>query len=297
MPILILEHAGQRRTIPLAGRVWIGREEGCEVVINHPVVSRRHAYVDPCTSAAGGSGAVVTDNHSRNGVLIAGQRLDAPLLLREGDTFKVGPAMFAFHSTAADHAPPSAVAAPSVDAAEVAGIVFACACGARLWAPRGFGGSSTACPHCGRKVRCPGGDTHDEPSAAPPPPPATAIVTLQPEPRAPPGPPTPAETSRPRAAMKLDVDEDKLPPASYRPVELPLLLCAVIASAAGLIAYGLPAVAVLSVSAGFLMVREGRRRRVILSLAALISLAGMVAGVLASLQRWMGLSPGDLIGH
>lgn len=149
MPILIMEHAGERRVVPIHGRAWIGREHGCDLVVNHPIVSRRHASVDvdPATGTA-----VVADNGSRNGVLIAGQRLDAPRTLRDGDIFQVGPATLAFRAADAE----AEVVAPSVDSDDVRGTVFACdRCNARLWAPRGSGGTSTVCPQCRQKVRVP----------------------------------------------------------------------------------------------------------------------------------------------
>lgn len=152
MPILILEHAGERRSVPISGRVWIGRDATCELVVNHPIVSRRHAFVELNGTDAS---AVVTDNHSRNGILVAGQRLEAPHTLRDGDIFQIGPATIAFHTVEPD----LEIEAPSVDSAEVAGLVFACdGCDARLWAPRGAGGASTLCPQCRRKVRVPGAE-------------------------------------------------------------------------------------------------------------------------------------------
>lgn len=54
----------------------VGRDEGCEVVLDHPGVSRRHARLDP-----GDGGWHVTDLGSANGTWINGERLDEAFLV------------------------------------------------------------------------------------------------------------------------------------------------------------------------------------------------------------------------
>lgn len=272
MAILIVEHAGRRMSLPLSGQIWIGRDPACQVVINHPVVSRRHASVQPVGPAA----ARVADHGSRNGVMIAGQRVVAPRDLRDGDIFQIGPASFQFR--AGDEG--IDVAAPSVDEGETGGIVFACDCGARLWAPRGFGGSSTICPQCGRRVVCPLHPPERRINHAP------ASDTLQ---------MTLPDDALPTPGTPMSFPAENAPPHEPN-VEVPLLICAALGTLLGLVSYGLPAAIVLFVSLGYLMVRQGRRRAMLV-LAALISFGGAIAGVLSSLHRWMGLSPQDLIGR
>jgi hypothetical protein len=54
----------------------VGRDEGCEIVLDHPGVSRRHARLDP-----GDGGWHVTDLGSANGTWVNGERLDEAFLL------------------------------------------------------------------------------------------------------------------------------------------------------------------------------------------------------------------------
>jgi two-component system response regulator AtoC len=53
--------------LPQRDAVVIGREQGCDVVIDDPSVSRRHAVIE--------SGAVIRDLDSRNGTAVGGVRL------------------------------------------------------------------------------------------------------------------------------------------------------------------------------------------------------------------------------
>ena len=68
----------------------IGRGDGCDVVIDHPSMSRRHAELQP------GRPTTVRDLGSTNGTLIAGalRRGGEPFALAPGDGFRIGP--FAF---------------------------------------------------------------------------------------------------------------------------------------------------------------------------------------------------------
>ncbi len=312
--MLIVEHAGKRWSTPVNGRVWIGRDNECQIIISHPIVSRQHAWVEP----AGDAAVTVGDNDSRNGVLIAGDKLAEPRLLRDGDIFQVGPATIAFHA----RDPELEIEAPSVDAAEVAGVIFACECGARLWAPRGAAGSSTICPKCRRSVKCPG--------ELPPPPTRHQICgvcqwKIQ---------FSEASTTCPACgvayhadcwrenkgcaaygcsqvnvlAEKLadgtDVEIDQVDqtglellatPPEPRAVEIPLLAAAVVASLVGLLGFGAPAFIVGVIAFGYLLVRGGQKRMLLLA-AVVVSLLGTAAGVLASLYWWMQIFPGQLIG-
>jgi len=312
--MLIVEHAGKRWSTPVNGRVWIGRDSDCQIIINHPIVSRQHAWVEPASDEA----VTVGDNDSRNGTLIAGDRLSEPRLLRDGDIFHIGPATIAFHA----RDPELEIEAPSVDAGEVTGIIFDCQCGARLWAPRGAAGSSTICPNCRKSVRCPG--------ELPPPPtrhmicgvcqwkiqpvePATACpacgvayhaecwrdnkgcaaygcsqVNVLAEKQ-------PAEADASHAAPHAADLEFLTDPADPRAIEVPLLATAIFASLFGLLGFGAPAFIVGAVAFGFMLVRRGRCRMTLLA-ATLIALAGTVGGVLASLYWWMQITPMELIG-
>lgn len=314
MSLLIVEHAGSRKSVPLDGKVWIGRDAECQIIINHPIVSRQHAWVEP----HGAEGALVGDNSSRNGVMMAGEKLTQPRELADGEIFHIGPATIAYHA----RDPEIDIEAPSVDAGEVAGIIFACECGARLWAPRGASGSSTICPKCRKSVKAPG--------EVPPPPsrhqicgvcqwkiqpgeestacPACGVayhaecwrenkgcaaygcsqVSVLAEKEA-----APADVD---AAPAIDPSFTKLAePTEPSHIEVPLLAGAVIASLLGVVAFGAPAFIIGAIATGYALVRRGRRRY-LLATAAVIGLIGTVGGLLASLYWWMQLSPKELLG-
>ncbi|MCS7032688.1 MAG: FHA domain-containing protein [Phycisphaerae bacterium] len=317
MPLLIVEHAGKRRSVPLNGKVWIGRNTDCQIIINHPIVSRQHA----CVEAVGNHLARVIDNNSRNGTLIAGERLSAPRELRDGDIFQVGPATIVFHA----EEPGIEVEAPSVDADEITGIIFQCECGARLWAPRGASGSTTNCRRCGRRVKCPG---------EPPPPPTRhevcgvcqwKIAPSESSTRCPAcgvayhtdcwndnkgcaaygcsqvnvlGEKTAQETQVHSSPQVPPIPTPLEPPVESLPsaIEIPLVAAAVLTSLLGVIAFGVPAFVVSVVATAYLLIRTGRRRYW-LATAAGIGLIGGLAGLLASLYWWMQVTPGDLLGR
>ncbi len=77
-------------SIPLSpGLVTLGRSEGCDVVLPHPLVSRRHLtlHVNP-------GGGIELEDHSTNGSVLNGERLVGRAVLRAGDRLAVGPFEF-----------------------------------------------------------------------------------------------------------------------------------------------------------------------------------------------------------
>jgi Protein of unknown function (DUF3662)/FHA domain len=69
----------------------LGRGRQCDVVINDPNVSRKHAEIRP----RGGSW-VVTDLGSTNGSQLNGRRIDGPEVLRPGDELELGASVMTF---------------------------------------------------------------------------------------------------------------------------------------------------------------------------------------------------------
>jgi hypothetical protein len=62
----------------------VGRDPSCDLVINDPKCSRRHAVVE-----SGPDGLVIRDSGSANGIVVNGRRTErAPLAI--GDTFRIG---------------------------------------------------------------------------------------------------------------------------------------------------------------------------------------------------------------
>lgn len=80
----LLLHEGRRLVVGPSG-VTLGRSSQCDIVLDDPNVSRRHAEVRP----RGGSW-IVTDLGSTNGVRVNGRRVDAPQVIRSGDLIELG---------------------------------------------------------------------------------------------------------------------------------------------------------------------------------------------------------------
>jgi hypothetical protein len=75
---------GEDRVV-LHGESIIGRGAGCQIMLNGPDVSRRHASLTPSDE-----GIVLADLGSFNGVYHNGQRIAGPTLLEDGDVITVG---------------------------------------------------------------------------------------------------------------------------------------------------------------------------------------------------------------
>jgi hypothetical protein len=69
------------------GRVELGRDPACEVVVDHPGVSWRHAALAPDPS---GGGWTVTDLGSTNGTTVDGSRVTGPTPLPPGSVLALG---------------------------------------------------------------------------------------------------------------------------------------------------------------------------------------------------------------
>src|SRR5512140_2587846 len=67
------------------GQFAVGRNASCQLSLDDPLVSRRHAilYVSR-------DGVLVEDLGSRNGVLVNGQRIEGRVELRAGDKILIG---------------------------------------------------------------------------------------------------------------------------------------------------------------------------------------------------------------
>lgn len=79
--------SGTRLQPPPAGAWVIGRSEGCEVVLDDPAVSRRHARVS--TDRTGGR-PVIVDLGSRNGTVVAGRAAADPVRVPARATVRLG---------------------------------------------------------------------------------------------------------------------------------------------------------------------------------------------------------------
>jgi pSer/pThr/pTyr-binding forkhead associated (FHA) protein len=82
---------GGRRLVVGPTGATVGRSRQCDVVLDDPNVSRRHAEVRP----RGGSW-VVTDLGSTNGSRLNGRKLNGSEVLKPGDEIEVGTSLLTF---------------------------------------------------------------------------------------------------------------------------------------------------------------------------------------------------------
>lgn len=96
----------QKRALPgVPGVLVIGRGAGCDVVLNHPSVSRRHAELDRLSAG----GWAVRDLNSRNGTRVNGVSIRAQAVL-PGDLVQIG--QFTFRLIDSDQPSNPGVARP-----------------------------------------------------------------------------------------------------------------------------------------------------------------------------------------
>src|SRR5947209_3417714 len=135
MAVLLVELHGTRRGSVLPRRVLIGRRPMNHLVIDHPAVSRLHAWID-----GEGDRYYISDTGSRTGTRVNGQRVIARHLLGDEDEITIGPAKLTFLAeprvragvevfdlSAAPDAPPAPPAPPGASGASGGpGILFDC---------------------------------------------------------------------------------------------------------------------------------------------------------------------------
>lgn len=93
------------RTLRIDGTdAVIGRDPTCDLWIDAPGVSRRHAVVRLPTGAAA-SGPAIEDLGSTNGTFVDGRRVTRPVNLRDGQTIDVGDASLTFRTWSSVEAP------------------------------------------------------------------------------------------------------------------------------------------------------------------------------------------------
>lgn len=73
-------------TPPKAGRQILGRDEEADIQLQAPVVSRRHASIQPETPEW-----TITDLGSKNGTFLNGKRITRTKQLKKGDVIQIGP--------------------------------------------------------------------------------------------------------------------------------------------------------------------------------------------------------------
>jgi DNA-binding winged helix-turn-helix (wHTH) protein len=105
------EHAGGKRKVALPVVIWdektfplsqgenvLGRDEGLDVTLDWPGVSRRHARI-----TVTGAQAALEDLGSKNGTFLGEKRLTGPEPLAKGDTFRLGRLLLMFQVPTTAH--------------------------------------------------------------------------------------------------------------------------------------------------------------------------------------------------
>lgn len=87
---------GKRLVLPDGKSIVVGRDEGCQLVLNSALVSRRHCELKQTTE-----GIWATDLESQNGTYVNEIPITEPTLLSAGDTIRIGPLMLEAQSGSA----------------------------------------------------------------------------------------------------------------------------------------------------------------------------------------------------
>jgi predicted RNA-binding Zn-ribbon protein involved in translation (DUF1610 family) len=169
MPTLLIEHSGRQVGVVLSGRLLIGRVAPAGLVFTDPAVSRIHAWIDRV-----GDRYYIADAGSRSGTIVDAFPIAARHTLMDGDEVRIGSAVITYRD---DDRLPGDIASLSIaqsDAVAIpaaGGILFACGCGAPLWAPLDWVGRRGKCTLCGQRTPVPAlppGQATARPTAAKP---------------------------------------------------------------------------------------------------------------------------------
>ncbi len=319
MPFLAYDIDGTPHAGRLTRRALVGRRLSHGVVLTDPGVSRLHAWFDP---APDGTWAVA-DAGSQAGVTVNGHRV-ARHDLRDGDVVVAGATRITFHAAGeppAD-AEPVTLSPPPGQPVGTDGVLFACPCGAPIWVGNDLAGKRGRCRHCKRQVVVPMPGVEPAADRAAPVPPGrhvqcgvchSPIASGEPLVTCPECETTyhgecwaanlgcstygcgrvdvlnPAPAQKPAAPQPppVAVEPDEPPPPPM-PWEWVTVLAALVASAAGALAFGVPPAAV-AVVAGVMVARRRPDTRVgLLVLAIVLAVLGVAAGVLGSQYLYLG---------
>ncbi|HSJ52336.1 MAG TPA: VWA domain-containing protein [Anaerolineae bacterium] len=88
---MLVDKVRPDRKYDLKGTVNVGRARDSQLVLDHPTVSRQHAWIK-----AEGEDFLVFDVGSANGTFVNGEQVEAPRRLQNGDVVRFGDAEFVF---------------------------------------------------------------------------------------------------------------------------------------------------------------------------------------------------------
>ncbi len=84
--IILKDAEGGEAQFPLTGRIIIGRDQRCQIILNDNKVSRKHASIELKEL----NQAVVRDLKSSNGTYVNGKKIEGECRVNAGDTIAVG---------------------------------------------------------------------------------------------------------------------------------------------------------------------------------------------------------------
>lgn len=145
MPIVIIEQDGIQRGCVLEPRTLIGRWTSNGIVIDHASVSRVHAWISQRDD-----GCYLTDAQSRTGTRVNGKTVTLRHRLKDQDQIQIGPCRLTFQIRFGLPEGIEPIGRP--DGSDTGfpgtGILFDCHCGAPLWAPEKMAGYARRCHYC-----------------------------------------------------------------------------------------------------------------------------------------------------
>lgn len=103
------KQSGKRLSLPDSKTIVVGREEGCQLVLNSSLISRRH-----CELKQSPQGIWVTDLGSQNGTYVNEIAITEPTLMTSGDTVRIGPLVMEAQSSMTQPTATPPAAAPMV---------------------------------------------------------------------------------------------------------------------------------------------------------------------------------------
>ncbi len=100
---------GKRLSLPENKSIVVGRDEGCQLVLNSALVSRKH-----CELKQTSEGIWATDLESQNGTQVNEIPITEPTLLTHGDIVRIGPLVLEVQTKASPPPSPQTTTPPVV---------------------------------------------------------------------------------------------------------------------------------------------------------------------------------------
>lgn len=328
MASLIIQTDGRCQAGVITGRVLIGRKPFNTIALDHPAVSRIHAWIERRDGQFW-----IGDCGGRNGTYVNGVRIDRLVALRDGDEIHIARTSILFRDSDDLPARAEPIRLEQADdrlMADHSGFLIDCACGAPTWAPNFLAGRERKCGHCGQMIRIPAAPVAQRPAVeAKTEEASTAASRIVCSICQCPIGPGDQRTQCPGCGLEFHTEcwEENLGCSAYGcsqvnaldpdakaaqqavmpppvdpaveeaavaaaaqvqavPWEYVLLGGSVLGAALGVLAFGLPSLA-LAMAGSYYLAKAPRDRRMIVLAGLALSLAGLATGVIVSYLWWL----------